>query len=76
MTHLLYEALKAKYHAEMVEAKAILEVYFTNPVGVGEHSDLLKELDVQLCRYQDAKGKLDSLSEVVLIIPSGQEEGA
>ena len=33
----LYRALEARYQAELYEAKATIEVYFTNAVGIGEH---------------------------------------
>ena len=65
MSQLKYEALERKFEAEMLEAKAILEVYFTNSVGIGEHPQVLDEMNKQLLRYHDAKGKLESLYEIV-----------
>jgi len=35
------EALASKYEAEIKVAKATLQVYFKNSVGIGEHSDLV-----------------------------------
>ena len=33
------EALASKYEAEIKVAKATLQVYFKNSVGIGEHSE-------------------------------------
>ena len=40
----LYDAAIAKFEAVKAEALAHLEVLFQNPVGIGEHTDLLKEI--------------------------------
>ena len=40
-----YDALEAKYIAQIKEAQAVLQTYFQNSVGIGEHSDLLPEFD-------------------------------
>ena len=36
----LIKALAAKYNADILNAKANIEVYVTNPAGIGEHPDL------------------------------------
>ena len=41
----LLQASIDKYKAEISEALAILEVYFQKPVAIGEHPDLLTEID-------------------------------
>ena len=41
----LLQASIDKYKAEISEALATLDVYFTNPVAIGEHPDLLTEID-------------------------------
>lgn len=40
----LYIALLKHYEAEQAEAEAILETYFLNSVGIGEHPNLLAEM--------------------------------
>ena len=40
----LLSAAKSHYEARRDEAVANLEVYFTKPVGIGEHSDLQEEI--------------------------------
>jgi hypothetical protein len=41
----LYEALKAKYEAQIMEAKANLENYLDNKVGVAEHPNIVESAD-------------------------------
>lgn len=40
----LLKAAKLHYESRRLEALAHLEIYFTNSVGIGEHSDLLAEI--------------------------------
>jgi hypothetical protein len=57
-------ALRAKYVAEMEEAKATLILYTTRLVAIGEHSDLMEEHDKWIEKYANAKDKLESLNEL------------
>ena len=50
-----------RYEAEKSEAIAVLEVYFNNPVGIGEHPDLLTEIDKYIEKLAAAEDKLSSL---------------
>jgi hypothetical protein len=45
----------------MTEAKAVLEIYFNNPVGIGEHSQILQVMNEQLEKISSANGKLQQL---------------
>lgn len=53
------EALILKYKAEISEAEAVLNTYFSSTVGIGEHSDILVEFDKWVGKIADAKGKLE-----------------
>ena len=44
----LIKALAAKYNADILNAKANIEVYVTNPAGIGEHPDLAAAIDTQV----------------------------
>ena len=35
------KALKLQYESEIEKAKSNIQVYLTNPVGIGEHPDLV-----------------------------------
>jgi len=60
-----FEALEAKYIAEIKEAKAVLQTYFQNSVGIGEHSDLLVEFDKYIEKLAAAEEKLESLRKLL-----------
>ena len=54
-------ALRARYEADIAEADAIINIYLTNSVGIGEHPQHLEEVDKLLAKIADAKDKLESL---------------
>ena len=72
MSSLKYDALIKRYEAEVAEAKAILEVYFTNAAGIGEHPQIIEEMDKQIERLSTAEGNLETLIKLVTV---EQEEG-
>ena len=45
----------------MAAAKANIEVYLSNPTGIGEHPDLVEAIDSQIAILAEAEDKLDSL---------------
>ena len=57
----MYEALKKKYESETLDAEASLLVYFTNPVGIGEHPQHIEEMDGLVEKMVNAKDKLEML---------------
>lgn len=61
----MIEALILKYQSEMAEAEATLMVYFSNPVGIGEHPQHLEEMDKFVEQLANAKDKLETLKEFV-----------
>ena len=58
MEKMLREALIIKYEGEIAEAKANIKVYFMNPVGIGEHRDIIAAMDVQIEKMAHAEEKL------------------
>ena len=61
----MIEALILKYQSEMAEAEATLMIYFSNPVGIGEHPQHLEEMDKFVEQLANAKDKLETLKELV-----------
>ena len=58
----LYRALIKRYESKIYEAKSVLSVYFTSSVGIGEHSQILEEMDKLLdtiCIAEDKKSALE-----------------
>jgi hypothetical protein len=58
----IVDALVAKYRGEMAEAKANIKIYLENPVGIGEHPDVLAAIDTQIQAMANAQEKLDALA--------------
>jgi hypothetical protein len=63
ITQKMYEALCKKYEAEMAEAETSLLVYFTSPVGIGEHPQHIEEMDKLVEKIANAKDKLETIKE-------------
>lgn len=61
MENLLFEATLKHYEAQEAEAKAILSVYFTSPVGIGEHSDLITEIKKYVSLLESSQGAIETL---------------
>tara|TARA_B100001105_G_C22107750_1_gene321963 strand:- start:170 stop:385 length:216 start_codon:yes stop_codon:yes gene_type:complete len=58
MEKILREALIIKYEGEIAEANANIRVYLTNPVGIGEHPDIIAAMDHQIEKMAHAEEKL------------------
>ena len=58
---MFYEALIKKYEAEIEESLATLRVYMNKSVGIGEHSDLITELDKHVVKLAAAEDSLSTL---------------
>jgi len=58
----IIDALEKKYEAQMSMAEANIKVYMENPVGVGEHIDIVETIDKEMQKITKAKEMLDELS--------------
>ena len=74
MSTLKYDALVKRYEAEIAEAKAVLEVYFANSVGIGEHPQIINEMDKFIDKLATAEDKLDALQNLI-VVQKPQEDG-
>ena len=61
MINPLLDALRKKYEGEIAAAKANINVYTTNPVGIGEHPNLVAAIDSEVEKLADATDKLNVL---------------
>jgi len=59
-----YRAAYSKYVAEQDEAVANLLTLFNRPVGIGEHTDFVKEIDKWVKQGSGAIGKIQFLANV------------
>ena len=64
MKRLAYEALKHKYEAQKKDALFVYTNYTKNPAAIGEHPDLLEEMDKAVASWADAQDKLDALEDL------------
>lgn len=60
-----YRALETKYQAKIEEALAILDLYLTKSVGVGEHPDIMGVLDTQIGIIEKYNSKLQTLRTIL-----------
>jgi len=58
---MFYDALTKKYEAEVEECLATLKIYMNKSVGIGEHSDLLTELDKYVSKLAAAEDNIETL---------------
>jgi len=59
----LFQALEAKYTAEIMDARARISVYFESPVAIGEHPQHTEEIDLLVTQLTDATDKLSTLRD-------------
>jgi len=64
MSKQIVDALQAKYIAQKLEAIANLQNYLSNPVGVGEHPNIVDECDKLVDTIGHANDKLQTLKEM------------
>jgi hypothetical protein len=69
----LINALKLKYEAQKMEAIATLEVYLKNPVGIGEHPQIVEEMDKLVHTIADVEGCLDALNKTFVVDEADQQ---
>ena len=63
MRRAILNALRARYEAEIAEADAIVNIYLSNSVGIGEHPQHIDEVNKLIDKIAQAKEKLDVLDE-------------
>tara|TARA_Y100000004_G_scaffold192007_1_gene251802 strand:+ start:375 stop:587 length:213 start_codon:yes stop_codon:yes gene_type:complete len=57
----LLEALILKLEGEIAIAKANIEVYKSNAVGVGEHSDIVETIEKEVAKIAEADDKIETI---------------
>jgi len=55
------KAMKRLYNAEIDVYKAEVQNYLDNPVGVGEHGNLIETMDTLVAKIAESAEKLDIL---------------
>ena len=57
----LFRAALARFEAQKEEALATIHIYLTNSVGIGEHSNLLDEIEKHTAILAEAEEKISTL---------------
>ena len=65
MTEALVQALQMKYRAQMEEARVNIVVYMKNPVGIGEHPEIIEAIDTQVAKFAEAQERLAALDDII-----------
>ena len=69
------DALRARYVAERLEAIATLEIYTKSAVGIGEHPQIIDEMDKLLRKVADMNGYLETLDAIFVEADNGSTFG-
>jgi hypothetical protein len=70
----MIDSLKKKYEAEILEAEATLMIYLENAAGIGEHPQMLEEMDNCVEKLANASDKLQTLTEFWKYTENGYKE--
>ena len=65
MKQLAIDALTYRYKAQQRDAQFVFINYITNPVAIGEHPQLLDEMDAALETWASARDKLEALETLL-----------
>ena len=63
ISNLLYTALEHEAQANIDKAEATIEIYFSNPVGIGEHPQHLNEMSKLLDIIATNEDRLTTLTK-------------
>jgi hypothetical protein len=69
MREIMISALKAHYEGVIATCHANIEVYLTNPVGVGEHIDVVETASSEIGKMSEALDNLKTLETFVTKTP-------
>ena len=59
----LFKALIAKLQGEVEVAKANVLVYQRNPVGIGEHPEIIEAIETQIEKIANAEEKIETIEK-------------
>ena len=62
----LINAIKAHANGEIQKHLANVEVYLTNPAGIGEHSDITEAIGLELDKIARYHDQMEVLSKYVI----------
>ena len=60
-SEMMLRALQVKYQGEKEYHKANIDIYLSNPAGIGEHPDILAAVDAEIEKMVSADEKINLL---------------
>lgn len=63
MRDILLEAVRTHATGHINKHKANVEVYLQNPAGIGEHSDIIEAIEVELKAMAEYEDQLEMLAK-------------
>ena len=67
-------ALVKKFESDRASAVANLSAYLKNPAGIGEHPDLVAEMEKLVSQIAHADGNLDALKSLIAKDTEGPQQ--
>ena len=62
---MLLQALEKKLEGDVAVARANIEVYKRDSVGIGEHPEVVQAIETELCKYSEAQDKLSMVNKLL-----------
>lgn len=66
MQHVIYDSLRRYFTGKMEYHQANIMMYMENPVGIGDHSDIMGAIEQEIAKAAEYREKLDVLGEIEL----------
>tara|TARA_B100002019_G_C20927228_1_gene430408 strand:+ start:389 stop:598 length:210 start_codon:yes stop_codon:yes gene_type:complete len=60
---IMYQAVEKYFIGKIAYHTANVETYLSNPVAIGEHGDIMEELDKNIGKVAEYEDKLETLRE-------------
>jgi selenophosphate synthase len=74
MENSILKAVRKHYEANIEKAKVNIEIYLTNPSGIGEHSKVVEEVVLLFEEYDKNLSILDSINRFTLELNDEREK--
>ena len=65
MSDMLLQALKKKLEGDVAVAKANVLVYKEQSVGIGEHTEIVQAIEMEVAKMAEAQDKLDTVNQLL-----------
>lgn len=74
MKEFLLQALCSKYKGDIAVARANIDVYLSNPAGIGEHPDVVGAIDEEVGKLAEADERMETLLKYYPILQTRRSD--